>query len=109
MSNGSRIALIIAADEPALFYGSIAAAERDLEAIDVQNGIYKAAYGPAGQRYKITVQRDRVVISADSGQPDSPADLRAVLLRFLQAIGKPASPYLRVSSLLRLCEPYMES
>jgi hypothetical protein len=46
-------ALFVAADEPLLVYPSVGAAERDLEAIDVENGVYTAAYGPNGEPYRI--------------------------------------------------------
>ena len=46
-------ALFVAADEPLLVFPSVAAAERYLEAIDVENGVYPAAYGPNGELYRI--------------------------------------------------------
>jgi hypothetical protein len=79
-------ALFVAADEPLLIYPSVAAAERALEAIDVQNGVYPAAYGPNGEPYGIGTDDQRVVIER-TGQPDKPDELKALLLRYLHANG----------------------
>lgn len=40
-----EVRLIVAADEPPLFFSSVDAAEQYLEAIDVEDGVYPAAYG----------------------------------------------------------------
>jgi len=57
------IELIIAADEPALFFSSIKSAEGYLEATDVEDGIYTAAFGPNGESYQINAKENRVVIT----------------------------------------------
>lgn len=80
-------ALFVAADEPLLVYPSVAAAERGLEAIDVEAGIYPIAYGPDGEPYSIESERDRVVIRP-TGEPKRPDDLRLLLLRYLEAIDR---------------------
>lgn len=49
MATASKIRLIVAADEPALFYTSVSQAEMDLEAIDVRAGVYPVGYGPNGE------------------------------------------------------------
>ena len=80
-------ALFVAADEPLLVYPSVAAAERDLEAIDVENGVYPVAYGPNGEPFRIESQGTRVIIEL-TGEPNRPDELRLLLLRYLEAIGR---------------------
>ena len=41
--------LFVAADEPLLVFPSVSVAESHLEAIDVENGVYPAAFGPNGE------------------------------------------------------------
>ena len=79
--------LFVAADEPLLVYPSVAAAESHLEAIDVRNGVYTAAYGPNGQSYRINADGDHVVIEP-TGEPDRPDKLRGLLLRYLEVTGR---------------------
>ncbi|TFI58406.1 hypothetical protein E2493_09725 [Sphingomonas parva] len=83
-------ALFVAADEPLLIYPSLRAAERALEAIDVENGVYPAAYGPNGEPYGIGTDGQRVVIER-TGQSDKPDELKALLLRYLHANGSAPS------------------
>ena len=80
-------ALFVAADEPLLIYPSVAAAERDLEAIDVENGVYPAAYGPKGEPYRIYSRNNCVIIEA-KGEPNRPDEFRLLLLRHLEATGR---------------------
>lgn len=80
-------ALFVAADEPLLIYPSVAAAQRGLEAIDVRNGVYPAAYGPNGEPYRIDSDGDHVVIEP-TGEPERPDELRGLLLRYLEATGR---------------------
>jgi len=80
----SDTALFVAADEPLLVYPSPFAAERDLEAIDVENGIYPAAYGPRGETYTIRTEGSRVVIEPTGGTAH-PEELRVLLLRYLES------------------------
>lgn len=65
-----RVKLIVAADEPALMFSSIQNAESYLEAIDVLDGVYRAAFGPAGERFNIEAAGDRVVIRRLDETPD---------------------------------------
>lgn len=79
-------AVFVAADEPLLIYPSARAAAHDLEAIDVENGVYPAVYGPNGEHYRIRVDGREVVVER-SGEPDRPDELKALLLRYLRAVG----------------------
>lgn len=101
------IALIIAADEPAIFYRSIKAAELDLEATDVENGVYRAAYGPNGELYDINSQSDTVLITR-AEEPNRPLELRRILLDFLAAMHIDLDQYAELQDLLKKCEPYAE-
>jgi hypothetical protein len=76
-------AVFVAADEPLLIYPSGRAAAHDLEAIDVENGVYPAAYGPNGEHYRVGTDGREVVIER-SGEPDRPDELKALLLRYLK-------------------------
>lgn len=105
MATDSKINLIVAADEPALFYSSVSQAEMDLEAIDVRDGVYPVGYGPDGQVFRLEAIGDRVRISQVEGLPPKPDDLRALLLRYLSATGvhdvEEAEP---LGSLLARCD-----
>lgn len=80
-------ALFVAADEPLLIYPSVAAAECHLEATDVKNGVYPAAYGPNGEPYRIASDGNRVIIEA-TGEPSRPGEFRLLLLRYLEAVDR---------------------
>ena len=80
-------ALFVAADEPLLVFPSVKAAERWIEPIDVENGVYPAAYGPRGEFYRIESVRKRVIIEP-TGEPNRPEDLRVLLLRSLHSSGQ---------------------
>lgn len=80
-------ALFVAADEPLLVFPSIPAAEQYLEAIDVENGVYPAAYGPNGEPYGID-SKDSCVIIEPTGEPNRPAELSLLLSRYLEASGR---------------------
>lgn len=80
----STIALIVEADEPALFFSSVIGAEGYLEAIDVSDGVYPVAYGPDGQVFRLEAIGDGVRVHAVEGLK-APEDLRALLLRYLSA------------------------
>lgn len=84
-------ALFVAADEPLLVFPSVLAAESYLEALDVRNGVYRAAYGPSGKPYLIDSDGDDVVIEP-TGEPDRPDELSGLLSRYLQAIGRTPDP-----------------
>jgi hypothetical protein len=105
MATESKIKLIVAADEPALFYSSVSQAELDLEAIDVRDGVYPVGYSPDGEVFKLEAIGDRVRISQVEGLPPRPDDLRALLLRYLSVTGvhdvEEAEP---LESLLARCD-----
>jgi len=79
--------LFVAADERLLIYPSVAAAERHLEAIDVEDHVYPAAYGPKGESFRIRTAGNRVVIEP-TGEPNWPDELRRLLVRYLEATGR---------------------
>lgn len=80
-------ALFVAADEPLLIFPSVRAAERWMEPIDVENGVYPAAYGPQGQPYRIGSDGKRVIVES-TGEPNRTEELRLLLLRYLQRTGQ---------------------
>ena len=82
-------ALFVAADEPLLIYPSKTAGERDLEAIDVVNGVYPAAYGPNGEPYEVGCDGDQVIIERTVGS-NRPDELKELLLRYFEARGDSA-------------------
>ena len=84
-------ALFVAADEPLLVFPSAKAAERSLEAIDVENGVYSAAYGPKGEPYRIASTGSEVVIERTAG-PDAPENLKTLLVQYLHATERPCDP-----------------
>jgi len=103
-----NVALIIAADEPAVFYKSIEAAELDLEAIDVEDRVYTAAFGPDGEPYHIQSQGDAVIITRATDEPNQPQELRRVILDFLAAMHIDVDEHAELHDLLKKCEPYDE-
>lgn len=82
-------AVFVAADEPLLVFPSVAAAQRSLEAIDVEACVYPAAYGPNGELYRIRCEANRVIIER-TGEADRPDELKAKLLWYLEACEDPA-------------------
>lgn len=98
------IGLIVKADEPALFFSSIESAELYLEAIDVRDGVYPAAYGPGGEPYIVGVEGDRVVIEPLDGELRT-GELRDLLKSFLAAIGASADGDL--TDMIAACEKYV--
>jgi len=82
-------ALFIEADEPLLVFSSVEMAEQHLEAVDVREGIYTQAFGPAGEPFSIVAEGESVVICPLS-QPADPDGLRKLLRRSLQAVGETA-------------------
>lgn len=109
-SKGTKVdvALIIAADEPAVFYKSVKAAEVDIEAIDVEDGVYTAAFGPSGEPYNIKSQGGAVVITRVTDEPNQPQELRRILLDFLAAMHIEVDDQAGLHDLLKKCEPYVE-
>lgn len=79
--------MFVAADEPLLVFSSATDAQGYLEAIDVEDGVYPAAYGPNGEAYSITAQ-DGLVLVERTGEPNRPDDLHRLLLNYLEAVGR---------------------
>jgi hypothetical protein len=99
--------LIVAADEPAIFFSSVAVAESYIEAIDVDNGVYPAAYGVTGELYRISVDHGRVLIRRAEESAPRPDELRRVLLRFLQSVDASTPSDDDLAALIRRCDPYL--
>lgn len=92
-------ALFVAADEPLLVFPSVVAAERYLEAIDVQMGVYPAAYGPNGEPYRLDTDGNTVVIER-TGEPNKPDALKMLLSNYLVALGRAPDPEAPLDDLL---------
>ncbi|HEX6374084.1 MAG TPA: hypothetical protein VFZ91_00010 [Allosphingosinicella sp.] len=109
MPSGKVVSLIIAADEPALFFSSPEIAETYLEAADVRSGTYPEAYGPGGEPFDITADRfDQVAIHRNEGSPARPERVRAIVEGFLDACGISHSADMPLAALLALCAPYVD-
>jgi predicted RNase H-like nuclease len=81
--------LFVAAGEPLLVFPSAAAAENSLAAEEVAEWVDSAAYGPNGEPYGIRCDANRVVIER-TGEANRPDELKALLLRHLEACEDPA-------------------
>ncbi|PZO50955.1 MAG: hypothetical protein DCF16_12180 [Alphaproteobacteria bacterium] len=99
-----RIEIIVAADEPAVFFSSVRAAEMALEWIDVRDGVYTALYGRAGECYEIGEDGRDVFIRPTSAN-DSDA-LLALLRAFLRAVKVEFAEAEGLEALLSRCERY---
>lgn len=99
----SKIQLIVTADEPALFFETVEYAERYHEAIDVEDGVFGAVFGPNGERYSIRTDGRRVYINKTDEDPD-PEALKNVMMRFFAEIGEPQLPEVDLPFLLKQCE-----
>ena len=77
----AAIKLIVAADEPALFFASIGAAEGYLEWIDVRDGIYPIAYDPDGNVYRLREDGRNVFVERDTAASLDPEGLNKLLRR----------------------------
>lgn len=102
----NKIELIVRADEPALFFTNIDIAERYLERIDVDNGIYKEVFGPEGELYSISSNDVGVKIDRLPG-PIDPDGLKEVLRHFLEVSCIEYSPDDKISDLLTHCERFV--
>jgi hypothetical protein len=80
-------ALFVAADEPLLIFPAAWAAELSLEPFDVEEGVYRAAYGPNGEPYCIRTDGSTVSIEA-TGEPNRPEALRTLLLEYFRTTGQ---------------------
>lgn len=92
--------LFVAADEPLLVFPSVRAAEGWIEAIDVENGVYPAAYGPNGEPFRVESAGKRVIIEP-TGEQNRPEDLRALLLKYLQSRGQTVNDEAPTSELVQ--------
>jgi hypothetical protein len=109
VSTKKPIQLIIAADEPALFFSSSEVAETYLEAEDVRSGVYSEAFGPNGEPFDIMVDRhDNVVVVKREGGVINPERLREIITRFVSAVGTPISSEATLSDLIKLCSVYVD-
>ena len=105
MDKQKGIALIIAADEPALLYSTVQRAELDLEPIDVKDNIYTAAYGPDGQPFRITTDGWKVRIYRDDDAPNQREELGFLLVRLLRSRGMDVGATETIEDMLARCEP----
>ena len=96
--DASTTAIFIVADEPLLVYQSVRDAKSHLEAIDVENGTYPAAYGKAGEPYHVGTDGGNVVITRIDG-PSKPEELKPLLARYLADRGEAVEPDEDISTL----------
>lgn len=99
--------LFIEADEPLLVFPSVTTAEQHLEAVDVRNGVYTRAFGPAGEPFSIRAEGERVVIRP-ARLPADPNSLRLLLQRSLQAVGETPPPGADLPALVAAAEAFWE-
>jgi hypothetical protein len=99
--------LFIEADEPLLVFPSVETAEQHLEAIDVREGVYTRAFGPAGEVYTIGAEGERVVIRP-ARLPADPDSLQMLLQRSLQAVGETPPPSADLPALVAAAEAFWE-
>lgn len=100
----TSVNLIVAADEPAIFFASVEGAEQWMEPVDVQDAVYRAAFGPLGEVYKIETDGKTVTIRQTMDEP-RPDALKAVLIRYFSAIGEAPKDDVSLSALLDRCSP----
>ena len=93
-------ALFVAADEPMLIFPSVNALERSLEAIDVENRVYPAAYGPHGEKFALTTRDEIVTVTPVRGEV-RPEELRALLLHYLEATHRSVEPMIATADLVQ--------
>lgn len=100
----TQVGLIVAADEPAIFFVSLEDAERWMEPIDVKDGVYSAAFGPAGEPYAISTDGKYVNIrrTGDAARPEA---LKELLLCYFGSIGEATSDNASLPALLARCSP----
>ncbi|UVO49446.1 hypothetical protein M0208_02560 [Sphingomonas sp. SUN019] len=70
-----------------LVFASASDTQQYLEAIDVEDGVYPAAYGPGGEAYSITSHEGLVFVERID-EPNRPDDLHRLLLNCLEATGR---------------------
>lgn len=101
----SAIQIIVAADEPALFFSSVAAAEGYIEAGDVDT--CTAIYGSKGEVYSIRAFNSRTIIEFNESESAKPNELVDLLLNFLSSINVTPKSNNSVSVLLEQCETHL--
>lgn len=101
----NRVALIVEADEPVMFFSSIGAARSYIEIYSVRDGIYKGAYDASGRRYEIRERGEDVEI-ASVDEYDLPG-LRLIVESFLSYHGIDFDPQDSIHSLLDRCAPFI--
>jgi hypothetical protein len=86
------------------FYGAVAKAQVELEAIDVRDGIY-TGYDSEGRLLTLETQGEDVIISAAESESRHFEELKEKMLTYLWAIGDPAgtNPNLDFPELLAAC------
>jgi hypothetical protein len=97
--------LFIESDEPLLVFSSVEMAEQNLEALDVRNGVYKRAFGQAGELFSIETEGESVVIRAIE-QPADPDSLSELLRRSLQKVGEVVPPDVDLPALVAATEAF---
>lgn len=100
----THVHLIVEADEPVVFFASVRDAERWMEPVDVKDGVYSAAFGPAGEPHVISTDGKTVVIRPTGGAPQ-PEALKTLLLRYFSATGQATSDEISLPALLTRCSP----
>jgi hypothetical protein len=103
----AEIRLIVAADEPALFFSSVEAAETYLEAIDVEDGVYGAAHGTHGEPYVISTSGNRVIVRLDPTRSPQPDELKKLVKAFFAAIGQPDAEDEPLPAMLARCTRFL--
>ena len=106
MRSHKPIGLIVEAEEP-VFFSTREAAEAYMEPIDVQDGIYSAAYDQYGNTYSIDILDDKVVIDTSAGNENAEAKLRDILFQFLHEVNVDTSSEDATSDLIEKCRPYV--
>ena len=97
--------LFIEADEPLLIFSSVEMAEQYLEANDVRDGVYKRAFGSAGEIFSVRAVGENVVICAVD-QPPDPKGLYELLRSSLQNVGKEVPTDADLPSLVAAAEAF---
>jgi hypothetical protein len=80
-------------------YDSVRDAALDLEAIDVQDGIY-VGYDSEGRELLLAVRDDRIEISAAEASPGHRRQLTELLRAALAAVGRPISTDAKLPELI---------
>jgi len=103
-----RVFLVIEADEPALLFSSVKAAENYLEVTDVRQGTYGRVFGRGGERFKLLIVGDNVRIVPDLESQRLPNDLRDVLYTFLSTLDVGVSEQFNLDELLDKCDRFVD-